>query len=110
LAAGKLKAHTKHTIVTVEGLRQQIAETRKRGFAISPRSFDVEVVGIAAPIFDWSGQAYGCIAVASVAARLNTVKKRQICAEVLKGAIEITRAMGAEPHASLLHVGKRLAA
>ena len=110
LSAGELTRYTDHTIVTADGLRRQLAETRKRGFAVSARSFENEVVGIAAPIFDWSGRAYGAIAVASVAARLNVEKKRRIAAEVLKAAIEATRAMGAEPHPTLLIGGKELAA
>lgn len=110
LKAGALSSHTEHTILTEDGLRRQLAETRKRGFAVSARSFDNDVVGIAAPIFDWSGRSYGAIAVASVAARLNAEKKRRIAAEVLKAAIEATRAMGAEPHPSLLLGGKELAA
>jgi IclR family transcriptional regulator, acetate operon repressor len=110
LGPGKLARHTEHTIVTADGLRRQLAETRKRGFAVSARSFDSDVIGIAAPIFDWSGRAYGAIAVASVAARLNAEKKRRIAAEVVKAAIEATRAMGAEPHPSLLFGSKELAA
>ena len=107
---GKLFPHTEHTIVTADGLRRQIAEARKRGFSVSARSFEVEVIGTAAPIFDWSGRACGTVAVASVAARMNAERKRQIAQDVLAAAIEVTRAMGAEPHPSLLRVGKELAA
>ncbi len=110
LKAGALSRYTEHTIASEEGLRRQLAETRKRGFSVSVRSFDNDVVGIAAPIFDWSGRSYGAIAVASVAARLNAEKKRRIAAEVVKAAVEATRAMGAEPHSTLLLGGKDIAA
>jgi IclR family acetate operon transcriptional repressor len=95
--AGNLNAHTTHTIVTPDRLRRHIADVRKRGYAISVRGFDSDVIGIAAPVFDWSGRAIATIAVASVATRLSEAKRREVAQSVIAAASEVTRAMGGEP-------------
>jgi IclR family acetate operon transcriptional repressor len=110
LGAGKLTAHTSHTIVAPDRLRRHLADARKRGYAISVRGFDSDVIGIAAPVFDWSGRACATIAVASVAARLNEARKHLVAHSVMTAAIEVTRAMGGEPHESLLRSSRERAA
>jgi IclR family acetate operon transcriptional repressor len=110
IARKSLKRFTEHTVVSADALRRQLTETRKRGFALSARGFDADVISIAAPIFDGSGGACGALAVACVAARMNAEKRRQVTAQVLRAAIEATRGMGAEPHPSLLNGSKELAA
>jgi IclR family acetate operon transcriptional repressor len=105
-----LKRFTDHTVVSSDALRRQLADARKRGFALSSRGFDADVISVAAPIFDWSGKACGALAVACVAARLSAEKRRKVSAEILKAAIDATRAMGADPHPNLLQGSRELAA
>lgn len=110
LKADEFTAYTKHTPTSADTIRAQIAETRKKGFAISERCFEDEVIGIAAPIFDWSGYASGAVAVASVAARVTPRSRRRVASAVIEAAVAVTRATGAEAHPRLLQASKALAA
>jgi DNA-binding IclR family transcriptional regulator len=109
LSSGDLAAHTPHTTVTASELRHLIAGARERGFAFGERSFESEVIGTAAPIFDWSGHAFGAVAVASIASRFTDQTREDIGRRVIDAAIRITRATGADPHPNLLKA-QRLAA
>jgi DNA-binding IclR family transcriptional regulator len=110
LGAGNFQAFTKRTLTSADTLRRRLNETRRRGFSRSEGGFELEVIGIAAPIFNWSGRAHGAVAVASIAARMTPKAERLIAGEVVRAAVEVTRAMGAEPHPELLEASKGLAA
>lgn len=110
LDAADFPSFTKRTITSANALRRKLDETRQRGFSRSEGGFELEVIGIAAPIFDWSGRAYGAMGVASVAARMTPKSERFIAGEVIQAAVEVTRAMGAEPDPGLLRASKDLAA
>lgn len=103
------KAHTAHTARSRGALLSQISDARQRGFAISARTFEVEVIGIAAPFFDGDSKSYGTIAVASVASRLTQESMQTIAAAVRRAAIEVTSAMGGEPPPEFLEA-KEIAA
>lgn len=105
-----LTAFTAHTLTTSEKIQRQIAVVQRRGYAVSARSFEMEVIGIAAPIFDWTGYAFGAIAVASIASRMTKDKETAIARSVVNAAVDITRAMGAEPQAGFLETMDGLAA
>lgn len=102
--------HTDFTITSADALIDEVRTTRARGYAISERSFESEVTGIAAPIFDWSGKPNGAISVASVASRLDKTTRLLIAGEVIRAAIDVTRAMGAEPDPDLIKAGKEFSA
>lgn len=110
VARDEFSRHTDHTITSADALLREVETTRARGYAISERSFESEITGIAAPIFDWSGKPHGAISVASVASRLDDKARHLIAGEVIKAAIEVTRAMGAEPHPDLIKAGKEFPA
>jgi len=110
LDAGEFPAFTERTPTSQAGIRRKISEARRRGFGRSLGGLELDVLGIAAPIFDWTGNAYGAISVASVAARTNSKVERRIAGEVVRAAVEITRAMGAEPGVQFLEVSRELAA
>lgn len=106
LKSGGFLACTRHTHTSPEELRADIAVARQRGYAVSRGTFEEEVIGFAAPIFDWSGSAQGAIAVASVASRVTPENERMVAGVVVAAGIEVTRAMGAEPHADFLAAGE----
>lgn len=105
-----LSAYTEHTLTTPGKIRRQIAEVRQRGYAVSARSFEMEVIGIAAPIFDWTGYACGAVAVASIASRMTPDMEAAIARAVVNAAVDVTRATGAEPQAAFLETMDELAA
>ncbi len=100
--------HTPDTITSAKALSAQLAETRARGYATAIGSFEADVIGVAAPIFDWSGHANGAIAVASIAARLTPELRLVATRAVIEAAIEVTRAMGAEPSPDFMTAVKAL--
>ena len=102
LEAEDFSAHTPDTITSVEVLSAQLSETRARGCATAIGSYEADVIGIAAPIFDWSGHANGAVAVASIASRATPKSQAAVAHAVVQAAIEVTRAMGAEPSADFL--------
>jgi DNA-binding IclR family transcriptional regulator len=106
LRSGGLSACTPHTHSLPEELRADIADARQRGFAIARKTFEDEVIGIAAPVFDWSGYAQCAIGVASVASRVTPESERKVASVAVGAGIEVTRAMGAEPHADVVAAGE----
>lgn len=110
LGARKFQGFTKRTVTSADALRRKLNETRRRGFSRAEGGFELEVIGIAAPIFDWSGYAYGSLAVASIATRMTPKAERLITSEVVQAAVDVTRALGAEPHPAMLAAGKKIAA
>ena len=105
----KLEKYTKHTPVTAKAMREQIAFARRTGYAMAMGAFEDEVIGLAAPLFDSAGLAMGTIAVASLASRFTDTTKLMIATKVVAAAIDVSRAMGGEPHAALLRAAKETA-
>jgi len=108
LKSKKLLRYTNETEVSEAQLRKQILIASQKGYAISAQTFELEVIGLAAPIFDWSGKASGSVAIASVASRWTGDSESQIAKEVVKAGIEISRMMGAEPPMTYLKMIKPL--
>jgi DNA-binding IclR family transcriptional regulator len=86
--------HTERTVNNADELRKLLCDTRTRGFAISARTFETEVVGIAAPFFDTTGHVYGTVAVATVASRFSRDIEPSVAAAVGRAANEVTAAIG----------------
>lgn len=103
-----LRAHTEHTITSKTALKDRLAQIHDAGYAISTSSFELETVGIASPIFDASGSAIATVAAACLALRMTPELELGIAAAVTGAAIEITRALGAEPPAGFITSHQRL--
>jgi IclR family acetate operon transcriptional repressor len=100
----EVKAITPHTVKTEAELRAKLETIRRNGCSVSSRTFEAEVTGIAAPIFDWHGAVQGTISAACMASRLTDSLQEQVETEVLYAALRATRAMGGEPPADLLEM------
>ncbi|MDG4897629.1 IclR family transcriptional regulator [Mesorhizobium sp. WSM4976] len=110
LSAGELRAHTQHTVIDPKELRSELVRIRERGYAISAKSFELETIGIACPIFDWTGFASATVAVACVASRITASLEARVAAAVTEAAVDITRALGAVPPSGFLETHKGPAA
>jgi IclR family transcriptional regulator, acetate operon repressor len=97
LLAKPLKAQTKHSEIDPTRLRELIGAARECGIAVADQSYEDEVHGIAAPVFDHNAQASGAIAVATPVSRITPETSRQIKAAVYKAALDITKALGGLP-------------
>jgi DNA-binding IclR family transcriptional regulator len=96
VAAG-LDAHTATTITDPEALRHDLAETRRRGFAINLAEYVESANGIAAPIWRYPRVLSGTVSVAGPAYRLSPDRIAQLGRLVRATAAEISRALGALP-------------
>jgi IclR family transcriptional regulator, KDG regulon repressor len=66
----KMEAKTPHTITDATALRDDLAESRRRGYAVNRRESEVGIISVAAPIRDVSGRAIAAVSVAGPAERL----------------------------------------
>ncbi|AUX78380.1 IclR family transcriptional regulator protein (plasmid) [Sinorhizobium fredii] len=108
LASTELTRYTQNTLVEPEKIGTQLEQVRARGFAFSPGSFEAESSGIAAPIFSGDGEAFGSVAIAGVASRMTKDHQLKAARLVVGASVEISRAIGAEPHPNVLRAEREL--
>ncbi len=70
LRGWELEPKTKHTITDVKVLRDDLAASRRRGYAVNRRESEVGIISVAAPIRDVSGRTVAAISVAGPVERL----------------------------------------
>jgi len=107
LRSDRLPQHTPQTITSTAELGRRIDRIHADGYAQASGSFEGEVVGIAAPIFGWQGHATGAIAVATVASRATPELAHLVAGKVVAASVEVTRALGSEPHRNVLKAERR---
>ena len=95
------RRYTEQTATDPAHLRQALDRVRREGLCRSDNGYESEVVGIAAPIFDTSGQAQGAVAVATPSSRMSAESEAQIRTSVRRAAADLTRAFGAMPPPAL---------
>lgn len=110
LSSIEFRAHTEHTITSKEALIRTLAKIRSGAYAVSSSSFELETIGVASPIFDASGHAMGTVAAACLASRMTPDLETRVASAVTGTAIEISRALGAEPPAVFIQCHLELAA
>jgi DNA-binding IclR family transcriptional regulator len=74
--------------------RETLGEIRRAGCAMTIGEFNPGVMGIAAPIFNHSGQILGSLGVAGSDARLDRQDLQRIRTAVMEGAREVTGRIG----------------
>ena len=77
-----LKAYTPRTITTVSGLKKELAQAMKRGWAVDDEESVVGIRSIAAPVLGGDGGVEACIAVRVPTARLPRSGFRRLGARV----------------------------
>lgn len=94
VALNKLQPFTRTTATTSEDLHAMVEAIRNTGFGRADRSFEDEVQGLSAPIFDQTGHFAGAISVASVAARFTPDLERIIKTQLIITARQISNNWG----------------
>ena len=92
---------TANTPTTADALSRRVAMARDSGFGDADQSFEADIRGISAPIFDHTGQFAGAVAVASVAARFTPSLDHNIRTQLIVASREITRNWGGTPPANV---------
>lgn len=94
LASGPLQRFTPNTITDPTHLGRELARIRKRGYAVSRQEVVLGAGGVAAPIFDSTGQAVASIGVSAPLHRLTAAKITDIFPELLRRAEKMSAELG----------------
>ena len=94
VALNELQPFTRTTATTLEDLQAMVEAIRNTGFGRADRSFEDDVQGLSAPIFDQTGHFAGAVSVASVAARFTPDMERIIKTQLVITARQISNNWG----------------
>jgi IclR family transcriptional regulator, acetate operon repressor len=103
----QFKRIAEKTLTSKKALKEKVSETFERGFSRADRSFEGDIIGTAAPVFDQSGAAFGAIAIAAVASRFDAAKERSIVRKVLEAALAVSHATGGIAHAHVKDAARK---
>lgn len=92
----ELRPYTPGTLKSAGELRARIDQIRADGYAVSALTFEDDVIGVAAPIFDWHGDVFATIATACVSNRITDETLFDVVDRVPAAAGKATRAMGGD--------------
>ncbi len=96
---GKLLRFTSNTEMDRNKLLRQIKKVQETGYAMASGTYESDVVGIAAAIMGFRGEAVGAIAVATPASRFTEDTENATSGHVMKIASQVSRIHGAKwPH------------
>jgi len=85
----------KNTITDPHKMREELAEIRKRGYAISFEETDKESMGVAAPIYNHQGQPVAGIGIIAPVSRVPRERISEIADHVVKAGREVSARLGA---------------
>ena len=94
VALSNLHPFTATTATTAQDLSATVQTIRNTGFGRADRSYETEVQGFSAPIYDQTGHLAGAVSVASVAARFTSELERVIQNELMIAARQISKNWG----------------
>lgn len=95
IVAAGLVRFTSQTPMARSDLMQRIIAAQEQGYAKMSGSYESDIVGIAAPIIGFNGNAVGAVAVATPTARFNSTVETRIAANVKSAAGKVSRMYGA---------------
>ena len=93
VAAASLEKFTETTPIDEGSLVSNVRSVRTSGFGYANQSYEAEIKGVSAPLFDHHGLA-GTVAVACVASRFSRDIEQTIKSELVIAARDITRSWG----------------
>lgn len=89
-----LPSFTDRTNVGPESLRRELARTVARGYAVEDREYEPQTRGLAAPVFDGSGQAVASLGVVAPLSRLPTDRYGELGAALTSAAAGLSAELG----------------
>ncbi|PZT71301.1 IclR family transcriptional regulator [Streptomyces sp. SW4] len=94
LAASGMERLTPHTITSEEELERDLAEARKRGYAVTLEEFEIGLHALAAPIRSHNGEVVAALSASGPEYRLTEQRIHAVAPALVDGAEEISRRMG----------------
>ncbi len=92
----QLAALTPRTIITLEGLKQELEQVRKQGYAVDEEEVAAGVCGVSAPIYDLDGNVTASISLVLPSRRFY-LQKDSYAAIIRKTAQKISTNIGYRP-------------
>jgi DNA-binding IclR family transcriptional regulator len=83
-------------IVNIESLRTELAEIRKKGYAVGAGEKTTGVCGVSAPIFNHNQKVVGCISVSGPLPRFDIEKANENSDLIMEKAKKISSILGAK--------------
>ncbi len=92
-----LPVFTEKTISSPDVLRKELAETRRRGYALDTGEHEINTYCIGAPVLDAKGQVIGACSISGADPKIVTHRVADLAPHVMYTAQEISRRMGYVP-------------
>ena len=89
-----LPAFTKHTVTSLDKLRQELAQVREQGYAVADQELEVGLVAIGAPLRNHDGAIIAAISVAGPTLRLTGDDIPEVATLVTEAAARISSQLG----------------
>lgn len=89
-----LKPYTRNTITTRAGLKRELQQIRRRGYAIDDEELEEGLKCIGAPVRDSSGRAIAALSIAGAAFRLNGERLPLLAQSVVRAAADLSSKLG----------------
>lgn len=99
-----LERPTPNSIADLAGLREEIALTRKRGYALDNEECVVGVFAVAAPIFSSTAELEAAISISAPASRISQDRIPLLASSVIRAANLITARLGGNPNSISLAI------
>ena len=90
----KFVKYTENTILEEEALWETIRISRKNGYTVSLGEMEIQTVGIAAPVFDYTKQVIGAVSTAGPDQRFTKEDFPAIIEKIKEAAMRISKDMG----------------
>ncbi|MEQ9261087.1 MAG: IclR family transcriptional regulator [Roseovarius sp.] len=97
LADASLQRFTGHTLTRPEALQADLEAIRARGYAIDDEEKSEGMRCIAAPVFNWHGEAVAGLSVSGPVSRVSMAHVARLAEAVTRAAADLSAALGAEP-------------
>lgn len=87
-----LKPYTRHTITRAADLEAELAEVRRRGYAVNDQEFTIGIIGVAVPISDSQGRVLAALAVHGPSPRLDLDRAIGFVPRLKEAAVKMAEA------------------
>lgn len=90
----RLEAHTERTLTLRSALHRELAEVRRRGYAVAVDELEEGLTALAAPIRDVHGDVVASLSISGSTYRITTDTVPELVEPLVRGAREASLAMG----------------
>jgi IclR family transcriptional regulator, acetate operon repressor len=97
LPPGRLSRRTGRTITSREALAADLAEVRRRGYAVTNEELEPGLVAVAAPVYRDGGTVAAALSVSGPASRLTRARIPEIAARCMTEANALSAVLGYQP-------------